>query len=327
MPPRRSRTDDVETLRGQLIDLLNSLPVTLQTGTLREKAQALAPAFHTVRDMGSSLMPMPGRQSGKKRVLEYLRRHVGEPVHTDELMVVAGIGDYARRIRELRVEAGWPIVSGLTISELRADLIEEGVSEEELPSSLGANVYMLTADEPNPETAQRWKVANGIRKGKGGVQSKLLQYFRANVGQRVTSEELRYVAGEAIEWARRTRELRTQEGWPVTTRFSGDPTLPVGVYVLSEAKQAPRHDRYISEKVRRMVLKRDGFCCRAEGCQWPQGYDRDLDRRFLEAHHLDHHANRGSNDPDNLVTLCNICHDEVHRTDVLNLSPLAAVAP
>jgi len=321
MPPRRSRTADIEKLRVELIELLNKLPPVLRSGSLRDKARALAPAFHHIRDMGSSLMPMPGRQSGRKRVLEYLRRHVGQVVHTDELMVVAGIGDYARRIRELRVEAGWPIVSGYTVSELRADLIEEGVAAEELPPPMDPHEYKLTADEPNEATARRWKIANGIRNSEGGVQDKLLRYFQANVGQQVTSEELRYVAKDATEWARRSRELRTEEGWPVTTRFSGDPTLPVGVYVLSEDKRAPAHDRHINEKTRRAVLKRDGFRCREKNCGWPDGYDRDLDRRFLEAHHLNYHANKGSNDPDNLVTLCNICHDEVHRTHHLDLAP------
>jgi hypothetical protein len=214
----------------------------------------------------------------------------------------------------------------VTVTDLRADLIEEGVADDELPPPMKVTEYLLKADEPNEAAARRWKVANGIRNGNGSVQDKVLRYLRANVGQQVTSEELRYVAKDKTEWARRSRELRTQLGWPVTTRFSGDPSLPVGVYVLAEDKQAPPHDRHISEKTRRTVLKRDGYRCRAAGCGWPEGYDREHDRRFLEAHHLVHHANKGSNDPDNLVTLCNICHDEVHAGKQLVLADLPAGA-
>lgn len=318
--PRRSRTDDPEALRGKLMSLLAELPPVLQTANLREKTKAVAPAIHLLRDLGSSLMPMSGRQSGKKRVIEYLKLHVGQVVDTDELMVVAGIGDYARRIRELRVEAGWPIVSGHAVTELRADLLEEGVPEAELPPSMKVTEYMLKAAEPDEEAAKRWKIANGIRKVEGSVQDKVLQYLRANVGKHVTSDELRYVAKDKTEWARRSRELRTQLGWPVTTRFSGDPSLPVGVYVLAEDKQAPPHDRQISEKTRRIVLKRDEYSCRSNDCGWPKGYDREHDRRFLETHHKVPHAAKGSNDPENLVTLCNICHDEVHAGAPLVLS-------
>ncbi|WP_139153108.1 HNH endonuclease, partial [Enterobacter kobei] len=34
---------------------------------------------------------------------------------------------------------------------------------------------------------------------------------------------------------------------------------------------------------------------------------------FLELHHIEHHADGGENTLDNLITLCNVCHDEVHR--------------
>lgn len=36
------------------------------------------------------------------------------------------------------------------------------------------------------------------------------------------------------------------------------------------------------------------------------------DPRHLEVHHLEHHVDGGGNDEDNLITVCNICHDAVH---------------
>ncbi|HFQ9141947.1 TPA: HNH endonuclease [Enterobacter cancerogenus] len=33
-------------------------------------------------------------------------------------------------------------------------------------------------------------------------------------------------------------------------------------------------------------------------------------------HHIEHHADGGENTLDNLITLCNACHDDVHRRKV-----------
>lgn len=51
-----------------------------------------------------------GQTSGRARILEYFKLKVGEVVTKAELQIIAGIGDYPRRIRELR-DDGWDIVS------------------------------------------------------------------------------------------------------------------------------------------------------------------------------------------------------------------------
>jgi len=59
------------------------------------------------------------------------------------------------------------------------------------------------------------------------------------------------------------------------------------------------------------VLERDGHSC--FDCDW--NYD-DLNpadpRKSLELHHLLPHNKGGENTFENLVTLCNVCHDDVH---------------
>ena len=61
------------------------------------------------------------------------------------------------------------------------------------------------------------------------------------------------------------------------------------------------------------VLRRDGYACTL--CGWNQKeWDRS-DPRHLEAHHEIRHVDKGPNTPENLVTLCTVCHDEVHRGD------------
>ena len=139
-------------------------------------------------------------------------------------MIVAGIGEWARRVRELRREDGWRIISGVTLAEmLQDDFDEDATAAASLPP-LATDEYMLLDDEPDLEAARRWHLANRIRKSRASVRDKILEFFRENVGSGVTGEELRYVAGDKTEWARRTRELRTEFGWPVLTQ--GDRPRP-----------------------------------------------------------------------------------------------------
>lgn len=126
----------------------------------------------------------------------------------------------------------------------------------------------------------------------------------------MTGEELRYVAKDKTEWARRVRELRTEQGWPVATRTSGRPELPVGVYVLESLRQSPPHDRIITDVVRRLVLRRDGYRCRR--CGWTHAEWNPSDARHLELHHVIEHKSGGDNTEANLVSLCTSCHDLWH---------------
>ena len=50
------------------------------------------------------------------------------------------------------------------------------------------------------------------------VKSRLSAYFIANVGRVVTARELQEIAAPASEWARRVRELRDEQGWPISTQ-------------------------------------------------------------------------------------------------------------
>lgn len=317
-PPSR----DSETIRTELIELLRSFEQHLTGSDLRRRVKAMVPIVEGARELGSSMLPRGQYRSGKARMLAYLQQFTGQIIDGAELMVVARIGDYPRRLRELRVQEGWPLLSGLTVAELRESLLEEGATGEELPISMRPDQYLLERNEQNLEAAARWSTSNKIRRGGGSVQDKILKFLRTFPGEPIHSEELRYVAGnDKTEWARRTRELRTEEGWPIVTKSTGDPSLPVGVYVLAKDQQAPPHDRHIPVLVRRAVMRRDGYSCRWRGCAWPTGHDVAHDHRFLEVHHIAQHVHGGSNDdPDNLVTLCNLHHDEAHRSGLLELA-------
>lgn len=302
---------ELQRLVGEYVRGSTSLPLSQRVAILVGIQRAL-------RDVAKRTV-FPDIQAGRARILAYFQANVGKIVNSDELEVVSGIKDYPRRIRELRVQEGWPIVSGLQFAGSDDD--EDLDLDLGLPQDLRPDQYILTEDKRDENAARRWQLANEIRRRSGGVKGKLLAYFRANVGENVTMEELKYVADNKGDWQRRTRELRTQDGWPVVTRLSGDPSMPPGMYKLAEDKQSEPHDRYISESVRREVMKRDGGRCQWRGCGWPEGFP-ESDHRFLEVHHIVHHVEGGENNPDNLVTLCNLHHDEVHRSDgVLDLEP------
>jgi len=57
--------------------------------------------------------------SARDRLREYFRANVGKVLHTDDLRRVAGINEYARRIRELRNEEGMAIATHNDRSDLR----------------------------------------------------------------------------------------------------------------------------------------------------------------------------------------------------------------
>jgi len=233
----------------------------------------------------------------------------------DELMVVSGIGEWARRVRELRVQFGWWIYSGVTFADIAEDAAKVG-DNEELASVKQMHIrpdqYVLMRPEEDRDAAYRWNVLNEVRRKKASVTDKILEYLRKNVGKQITGEELKYLAKDKKEWARRVRELRTEAGWPIVTRNSGRADLAVGVYVLEEDRQAEEHDRHIPDPVRVAVLQRDNFSC--VQCGWNRSmFSHDDPRKFLELHHKTHHKDKGENTVENLETLCNVHHDEMHR--------------
>ena len=307
---KKRKQVDPETVRRKIEGLIRNFETELRSGELRPKVLALVPIFHGLRDIGKELIPAEYASAARDRILYYFRKYPLTIIDGDELLVVSGIQEYARRVRELRVQFGWAIASGVTIKEMREN------EDEEVPGELKAmrpSEYVLLNAEQDREAALRWNAANMIRKQRGSVRDKILSFLRANVGRGVTGEELRYVAGDKTEWARRVRELRTEFGWPVATKSTGRPALGVGVYVLQADRQSPEHDRHIPDDVRQEVLRRDGYRCRE--CDWSHDEWNPSDPRHLELHHVKHHAKGGENVKENLNTLCTVCHDRLHRKE------------
>lgn len=319
---RRSQPrNEPEAIRKSLVELLTDFAAKLKDTDLRAKVIALIPAFHKLRDLGCSLIPDDETSSARDRILAYFRRYPRAVIAGDELMVVSGIAEWARRVRELRVQFGWSIYSGVTFRQMAEDAIAAGDTgqlatlETTLglhPSKIRPDQYVLLREEQDRHAAHRWNVLNEVRRRRASVTDKIIEYFRRNVGDEITGEELKYLAKDKKEWARRVRELRTEQGWPIATKNSGRQDLAIGVYVLEEDRQTYEHDRRIPDPVRVAVLERDGFKC--VRCGWTRAMlSPDDPRKMLELHHVQHHKNKGENSAENLITLCNVDHDEEHR--------------
>lgn len=305
----KKRELDSESIRRKIKTLIDNFENELKSSDLRQKVLSLVPVFHNLRELGKSLLNKENLSSARDRIIFYFKKYPGVVINGDELLVVSAIQEYARRVRELRVQFGWSIISGVTAKEMAA--------EYELPidnldvGKMKPNDYILLTEDQDRDAAHRWNIANEIRKRKDSVRSKILDYFKKNVGKSITGEELRYVANDKTEWARRVRELRTEFGWPIVTKNTGRPDLSVGTYVLESLRQSPEHDRTIPDPLRGAVLRRDGYRC--VKCQWSHEDWNKSDPRHLELHHKKEHVKGGENIEGNLITLCTICHDDIHR--------------
>ncbi|MDP1989984.1 MAG: HNH endonuclease signature motif containing protein [Syntrophales bacterium] len=305
---KKRKQADPEAIRQRVEELIRNFETELRMGGLRPKVLALVPIFNGLRDLGKALIPSEYASAARDRILYYFREYPRIIINGDELLVVSGIQEYARRVRELRVQFGWGIASGVTIKEMLDDKAEEIPHELKV---MRPSDYVLLNEVQDRDAAHRWNVANAIRKERGSVRDKILKFLRANVGKGVTNEELRYVAGDKTEWARRVRELRTEFGWPIVTKSTGRPDLDIGVYMLQADRQSPEHDRNILDDIRGAVLRRDAYKC--QECKWTHDEWNPSDPRHLELHHIKYHAKGGTNIEENLKTICTVCHDKLHR--------------
>lgn len=290
--------NSVELLIGEVDEKLSLYRKEHRGLSWREKVLLLVDLTSSVKQLAKHSNPRTANIGARERLRLYFTEHVGIVIAAAELEVVSGISEYARRVRELRVEDGYKILTGNSRNR------DTGIT-------LGPDEYLLLDRNPDHTAARRWSIANRIRREHaGGSRGRLLRYFLANVGQIVTNDELAYVA-RAKEYGRRVRELRTELGYAVSTKFTGRPDLRMGEYVLeSSNRKAEPHDRKIAFEVQKAVYERDNSTCRL--CGWNRARWSKRDPRILELHHLSEHAAGGNNIAQNLAVLCSRCHDDVH---------------
>jgi len=297
-----------EMIRKKVIALLVNFQEELKNDDLRNKVISLVPIFNSIRNLGKSLIPKEIASAARDRIQYYFKKYPRTIISGDEILVVSGIQDWPRRIRELRVQFGWSIMNGVTAKQMSAEG-DFPLKDVDI-SSMKPEHYILVSSIQDRDAAHRWHLANIIRRKRLSGREKILEYFRSNVGKPINGEELRYISNNASEWARRVRELRTEMGWPIVTRNTGRRDLDVGFYILQADRQSYEHDRRIPDNVRIKVLRRDGYKC--TGCGWEDAEYSPSDPRHLELHHKVFHHRGGKNIEENLITLCTVCHDNKH---------------
>jgi 5-methylcytosine-specific restriction endonuclease McrA len=144
-----------------------------------------------------------------------------------------------------------------------------------------------------------------------GSKERIRQFFLANVGKIVTSIQLRDAAGPDVsEWARRVRELREDERWPILTHNDSVGLKP-GQYLLRETppgKSSVKFGRAISAKLRAEVLDRNGFTCQMCGLT-PGDIDPATGRPVrLHLGHIKDKNLGGKDELSNLRALCSTCN-------------------
>lgn len=152
---------------------------------------------------------------------------------------------------------------------------------------------------------------------RGGARGKIRAHFLANIGRVMDSDELRAVGDNQTEWARRVRELRTEEGFLILTHNDRSELKP-GQYLLETPKPQPAFERAISKETRAFVLDRNGFTCQMCGAVAgePHPYDSTRKTRLHIGHIIDK-SKGGIDESSNLRAICSICNEGAQNATLI----------
>jgi hypothetical protein len=245
-----------------------------------------------------------------------------------------GRRDLARTVARAKARAkvvreADPAQTGLTLAggdDADSPLVEAAVTEAPVPVTMGFTPEQYARYEALVERARK----NGER----GTREELLL---AALGQLVNRAESRRVLSGSVESSRLDSEPNTPERRAEThervcaqqpryqvvvtlcpdcgradaqtsrgPRALGVPALRA---VLCDARMhrlGEKNHATIPPARRREVLARDGYRCRASGCE---------SAHFLDVHHVIPREQGGTNDPANLITLCAPCHRLIHEQE------------
>lgn len=147
-----------------------------------------------------------------------------------------------------------------------------------------------------------------------GSKELILNYFLANIGKVLDSKQIQRASGGAVEWARRVRELRNEEGYQILSHKDRSDLKP-GQYLLETIARIPAFKCGISKETRAQVLERNGFTCQmcgvAAGDPDPLGGPRTV--RLTIGHILDK-SKGGDDTPQNLRAICTNCNEGLQNT-------------
>jgi HNH endonuclease len=149
-----------------------------------------------------------------------------------------------------------------------------------------------------------------------GSKERILNYFLANIGKVLSSKEIQNASGGAVEWARRVRELRNEEGYQILSHKDRADLKP-GQYLLETAVRLPAFRRGISKQTRAFVLARNGNTCQmcgvAAGDIDPFNPARTI---RLTMGHIKDKSKGGDDSPGNLKAVCTNCNEGLQNANL-----------
>jgi len=151
-------------------------------------------------------------------------------------------------------------------------------------------------------------------KKSSGSKELILNYFLVNIGKVLESKQIQKASGGAVEWARRVRELRNEEGYQILSHKDRADLKP-GQYLLETTVRLPAFRRGISKETRAWVLERNGYTCQmcgvAAGDPDPLGGPRTV---RLTIGHIKDKSKGGDDTPQNLRAICTNCNEGLQNT-------------
>ncbi len=149
-----------------------------------------------------------------------------------------------------------------------------------------------------------------------GSKKKILDYFLANIGKVLESRDIQAASGGAVEWARRVRELRNEDGYQILSHKDRADLRP-NQYLLETDKRVLAFSRDISKETRARVLDRNGNTCQmcglAAGDVDPFNPMRTV--RLTMGHILDK-SKGGDDSVNNLRVLCTNCNEGIQNASM-----------
>ena len=234
-----------------------------------------------------------------------------------ERALTAGVLSYSA-VRELTrvatraTEAAWVSAArGMNlrqIEELVAGRAPGALPDEPADPSVRPHVVRF---ELSPETYARLRQARAALEDEHGTALSDDELVAALCDAALDAPAGRDDSGRARYQIATTVCARCNQGW----QHGAGVSVPVGPSAVARAEcdaqrigsldgGAPeRATQDIPPATVRLVLRRDGACCRVPGCRSARG---------LEVHHIRHRAHGGTHDPANLVVLCSACHQAHH---------------
>lgn len=133
---------------------------------------------------------------------------------------------------------------------------------------------------------------------KEGAKSKILRYFKSHVGEQIPRDTLKELVDNVGSWERSLRTLR-DDGYIVEY----DRSTKCYCFPYAEPQNDPKDDRYISNKLKALVMIRDNSTCQMCGKTVKDDHIR------VQIDHIVPLSWGGETVLENLQVLCSNCNE------------------